>query len=77
MKTGSSNKAKVAIANRMARGIFYILSNKDVRYRELGTVRVIDEEKKIKNLINQLKSLGVEVNHYTKEKIEAVTKISA
>ncbi len=77
MKTGSSNKAKVAIAKRMARGIFYILSNKDVRYRELGTVRVIDEEKKIKNLINQLKSLGVEVNHYTKEKIEAVTKISA
>ena len=77
MRTGSRNKAKVAIANRMARAIYCILAGEEIRYKELGTARVVDEGKKIKNLINQLKSMGVEVNHYTKEKIEAVVKVSA
>ena len=77
MKTGPANKAKVAIANRMAMAIYCILSKNNVRYHEMGTARVVDEGKKIKNLINQLKSLGVEVNHCTKEKIEAVVKVSA
>ncbi len=77
MKTGSRNKAKVAIANRMARAIYCILSGENICYKELGSNRVINEEKKIKNLINQLKSLGVQVNHHTEEKIEARILVSA
>ncbi len=42
MKTGSRNKAKVAIANRMARAIYCILSGENVCYKELSSNRVIN-----------------------------------
>jgi hypothetical protein len=77
MKTGSRNKAKIAIANCMARAIYCILAGEDIYYRELGSQRVHNEEKQIKNLINRLKSLGVQVNHHTEEKIEAKVLVSA
>lgn len=75
MKTGSKNKAKVAIANRLARSIFYILSDKNLRYKELGSHHVIDEQRQIKHHIAKLVNLGIEVNLVTKEKIEAVANI--
>lgn len=59
----------------MARVIYTILAQKDVCYQELGSRRVVDEEKQIKNLVSKLKSLGVEVNMHTHEKLELKVRI--
>lgn len=72
-KLGSANKAKVAIANRLARAIFKILSGD--RYKDLGYCRAIDHEAKIKSLVNQLKVLGVDIKHVNHEKIVSTKKI--
>jgi hypothetical protein len=77
LRTGSKNKAKVAIANRMARAIYCILAGSEIRYKELGSQHVVDEQKQIKNLVNRLKSLGVEVNLHTHEVIDAKIRVSA
>ena len=60
----------------MARAIYVILKNRDICYQELGSRHVIDEEKQIKNLVTRLRSLGVEVNMHTHEKVEAKIRIS-
>ncbi len=72
-KLGSANKAKVAIANRLARSIYKILGGEN--YRELGYCRAIDHEDKIKVLINQLKALGVNIRHERHEKIVSINKL--
>jgi hypothetical protein len=73
-KLGSANKAKVAVANRIARVVFKILSGG--QYRELGYRRGVDHEDRIKVLINQLKSLGVDIRHEGHEKIVSVKKLT-
>jgi hypothetical protein len=75
LRTGSKNKAKVAIANRIARSIFCILSDQNLRFKDLGSRRVIDEEKQVKYHLEKLKKLGAEVNLITKEKIDIVVNI--
>jgi hypothetical protein len=72
-KLGSSNKAKVAIANRLARTIFKVLGG--ASYKELGYRRGVDHEDKIRILINQLKALGVNIRHEGHEKIVSVKKL--
>jgi isocitrate dehydrogenase len=65
-KLGSANKAKIAIANRIARVIYRILAGD--QYRDIGYKRGDPHEAKIKMLVNQLKALGVNVfqtNHQT------------
>ena len=72
-KLGSANKAKVAIANRLARGIYKILGGQN--YKELGYGRAKEHEDKIRVLINQLKALGVNIRHEGHEKIVSAKKL--
>lgn len=72
MKLGSANKAKVAIANRIARAVYKVLAGD--RYKEIGYARAIDHESKIKSLVNQLKALGVHIRHEGHEKIVSMRK---
>ena len=65
-RLGSANKAKIAIANRIARTIFRILAGN--KYKEIGYMRGDPHEAKVKMLVNRLKALGVNVfqtNHQT------------
>lgn len=63
-RLGSKNKAKVAIANRMARAIYHIIKYPAARYKDLGEVRVDTQEQQIKRAIKKLEKLGVKVNYY-------------
>jgi len=72
-KLGSANKAKVAIANKLARAVFKILAGD--RYKEIGYGRAKEHEDKIEILINQLKALGVNIRHEKHEKIVSIKKV--
>jgi hypothetical protein len=58
---GSANKAKVAIANRLARVIYKVLGGS--KYKDLGYMRGDPREDQIKRLVKQLKTLGVDIKH--------------
>jgi hypothetical protein len=74
MRTGSANKAKVAIANRLARAIYMVLGGE--RYRELGYMRGDPHEQKVKKLVNQLRALGVDIKHVEHQLIVSNRKIT-
>jgi hypothetical protein len=73
-RLGSANKAKVAIANRIARAIYLILGGD--RYRELGYMRGDPHEQKVHKLIGQLKALGVDIKHVNHQLIVSDRKIT-
>lgn len=73
-KLGSANKAKVAIANRIARAIYKIIAGD--KYKELGYMRGDPKEHKIKLLIRQLKNLGVEIYHQNHQVIASIRHVS-
>lgn len=73
-RLGSANKAKVAIANRLARSIYLILGGQE--YRELGYMRGDPHEEKIKRLVNQLKALNVNIHHVNHQMIVSGKKIT-
>jgi hypothetical protein len=73
-RLGSANKAKVAIANRIARAIYLILGGQ--KYRELGYMRGDPHEQKIKTLVNQLRALGVNIKHINHQMIVSNRKIT-
>jgi hypothetical protein len=73
-KLGSANKAKVAIANRIARSVYKVMAG--ANYKELGYCRAIEHEDKIRILINQLKALGVDIKHEGHQKIVSVKKLN-
>lgn len=60
-RLGSANKAKVAIANRLARAIYKVLGGDT--YKDLGYMRGDPVEKQIEQYVRKLKSLGVEIHH--------------
>ena len=64
---GSANKAKVAIANKLARVVYKVLAGET--YKEIGYIRGDPRESKIKKLISQLRSLGVEVHSHNHQLI--------
>ena len=66
-RLGSRNKAKVAIANRLSRSIYKILGGES--YKELGYTRANSEQAKAKNLLNQLKNLGMKIRYVGEEVI--------
>ena len=66
-RLGSANKAKVAIANRMARSIYKILAGDS--YKEIGYMRGDPHEVKVKALVNQLRALGVNIRHHNHQMI--------
>jgi hypothetical protein len=74
---GSKNKAKVAIANKIARVVYKILAGD--QYKDLGYMRADPKEQKIKNLLSQLRSLGVEVHNHNHQLIwsKRVVKVEA
>ena len=73
-RLGSANKAKVAIANRLARAIYLILGGQ--KYRELGYMRGSPHEEKIRKLVNQLRALGVNIKHVNHQMIVSDKKIT-
>lgn len=73
-RLGSANKAKVAIANRLARAIYLILGGE--RYRELGYMRGDPHEQKVQKLVNQLRALGVDIKTINHQMIVSTRKIT-
>jgi hypothetical protein len=72
-RLGSANKAKVAIANKIARAVYKILSGD--KYKELGYMRGDPHEQKIRTLVNQLKALGVNVFHHNHQMIVSEKRV--
>ena len=70
-RLGARNKAKVAIANRIARSVYKVLGGES--YRELGYARANSSEAKTKNLLNQLKNLGLKIRYVGNEVIVSET----
>ena len=73
-KLGSANKAKVAIANRLARAIYLILGGD--KYREIGYMRGDPHEHKIQKLVSQLKALNVDIKYVRHQMIVSDRKIT-
>jgi len=66
-RLGSANKAKVAIANKIARVIYKVLGGAE--YKDLGYRRGDPREDQIRRLVRQLKTLGVDIKHENHEMI--------
>jgi hypothetical protein len=64
----------VAIANRLARTIYHVMGGR--KYRELGYMRGDPHEVKIKNLVSQLRALGVNIKHVNHQMIVSDKKIT-
>lgn len=73
-RLGSANKAKVAIANRIARAVYKILSGD--KYKDIGYKRGDPHEQKIGMLIGQLKALGVHVLHHNHQLIVSQNRMT-
>jgi hypothetical protein len=73
-RLGSANKAKVAIANRLARAIYKILGGE--HYREIGYMRADPHEQRVKKLVHQLRALGVDIKHVNHQMIVSDRKIT-
>ena len=72
-RLGSANKAKIAIANRLARVIYKVLGGDN--YRDLGYMRGNPNEEKIGILVRQLRNLGVDIRHKDHQMICSVRKV--
>ncbi len=73
-RLGSANKAKVAIANRIARAIYKILAGD--KYKEIGYQRGDPHEQKIKMHIASLKALGVHIMHHNHQLIVSQNRMT-
>jgi len=74
-RLGSANKAKVAIANRMARAIYKVLGG--ATFKDIGYMRGDPNEVQIRRLVAQLKNLGVDIKHHNHQMIvESKKKVS-
>lgn len=69
-----ANKAKVAIANRLARAIFKVLGGES--YKDLGYMRGDPVEKQIEQIVRKLKSLGVDIRHENNQMITSRRKVA-
>lgn len=74
-RLGSKNKAKVAIANRLARTIYKVLGGSP--FKDIGYMRGDPQEEKVKRLVAQLRNLGVNIKHHNHQMIiESVRKVT-
>lgn len=74
-RLGSANKAKVAIANRLARTIYKVLGGKP--FKDIGYMRGDPHEQQVRRLVAQLKNLGVDIQHVNHQLIvSSVRKVS-
>ncbi len=62
----------MAIANRIARGIYKILAGD--KYKEIGYMRGDPHEQKVRSMVSQLKVLGVHIMHHNHQMIVSQTK---
>jgi hypothetical protein len=60
-RLGSANKAKVAIANRLARAIYKVLGG--APFKDIGYKRGDPHEDQVRRLVAKLKNLGVDIRH--------------
>ncbi len=60
-RLGSYNKATVAIANRMARAIYFIIKEAETHFEDIGAERGDTRIAKAGRLARKLKSMGFEV----------------
>jgi len=72
-RLGSANKAKVAIANRIARTIYKVLGGKS--YKDIGYMRGDPREGQIEKLVRKLKALGVDIQSERHQMIYSVNKV--
>ena len=71
-RLGSANKAKVAIANRLARAIYKILGG--APFKDIGYMRGDPHEHQVRRLVAQLKNLGVDIKHQNHQLIVSSTR---
>ena len=72
-RLGSANKAKTAIANKIARAVFFVLGGKG--YKDLGYMRGDPREALIEKRVRQLKALGVKIEHHNNQMIYSVKEV--
>jgi transposase len=60
-RSGSANKAKVAIGNHLMRSVYKVLGG--ATFKDLGYMRGDPVEKQIEIYVRKLKSLGVDIRH--------------
>ncbi|MFQ5677285.1 MAG: hypothetical protein ACE5G1_15435 [bacterium] len=72
-RLGSANKAKMAIANRLARVIYKVISGD--RYKDIGYMRGDPQEEKVKGLVQQLRNLGINIYHVNHQLITSERKL--
>lgn len=53
----------------MARAVYHIIKFPNIRYKELGALRADSQERQINRAIHKLKSLGVQIELITTQKI--------
>ena len=73
LRLGSANKAKIAIANRLARAIYKILSGD--KYKERGYAKGDPREIRVKRLVEQLRAEGVNIFHVNHQMIVSENRV--
>jgi hypothetical protein len=73
LRLGSANKAKIAIANRLARAIYKILSGD--KYKERGYMKGDPREIRVKRLVEQLRAEGVNIFHVNHQMIVSENRV--
>jgi hypothetical protein len=68
-RLGSKNKAKVAIANKLARVIYKVLAG--AKYKDLGYMRGDPREQKIQHYLKSLRALGVNISYHNHQIIDS------
>lgn len=61
-RLGSYNKATVAIANRIARAIYFIIKEADTHFVDLGAERADARVARAARLTKKLKAMGFDVS---------------
>ncbi|MBX7232130.1 MAG: hypothetical protein K1X29_08605 [Bdellovibrionales bacterium] len=72
-KLGSKNKAKEAIANRIARSVYKILCGGN--YKEIWYNRGDSHEAQVRKHVSALKALGVNVFHHNHQRIVSKKRV--
>lgn len=62
-RLGSFNKATVAIANRIAKLVYYLIKDPLARYKDLGAERIESKEVLAKKAIKKLQNMGYDINY--------------
>ena len=70
---GSANKAKVAIANRVARTVYKVLGG--AHYKDIGYMRGDPREGQIDKLVRKLRALGVDIHTHNHQMIYSVREV--